>query len=188
MGPRFPTPIRTRAQVDALTESFQSSTSRSRWRRFVRSDASPKSPSWASRAVRSPGLLPRAGIGLEEWIETKKMIWQDPETFQALLDKLADAVGAHLQAQAAAGAAGVELFDTWAGAVARGLRPVRPSRSTTPSRTWRMRSHVLHAGHGTVPAHAEGHRTACHRLAEDSASPEGSQRGVILQGNLDPIA
>ena len=40
-----------------------------------------------------------------------------PEVFQVFLDRIADAVGDHLQAQIDAGAAGVQLFDTWAGAL-----------------------------------------------------------------------
>ena len=57
------------------------------------------------------------GSGSKMWTETKKLMFQDPVTFQALLDRLADAVGDHLQAQINAGAAAVQLFDTWAGAL-----------------------------------------------------------------------
>ena len=38
-----------------------------------------------------------------------------PEAFMDLLNRLADAVSAHLNAQIRAGAAAVQLFDTWAG-------------------------------------------------------------------------
>ena len=57
------------------------------------------------------------GSGSKMWTETKKLMFQDPATFQVLLDRLADAVGDHLQAQINAGAAAVQLFDTWAGAL-----------------------------------------------------------------------
>ena len=55
------------------------------------------------------------GQGSRNWPETKRMMFSQPEAFQTLLDKLADAVGDHMQAQIDAGAAGVQLFDTWAG-------------------------------------------------------------------------
>lgn len=57
------------------------------------------------------------GQGSRNWPETKRLMFSQPKVFQALLDRLADAVGDHLQAQIDAGAAGVQLFDTWAGAL-----------------------------------------------------------------------
>ena len=57
------------------------------------------------------------GQGSRNWPETKRLMFSQPSVFQDLLDRLADAVGDHLQAQIDAGAAGVQLFDTWAGAL-----------------------------------------------------------------------
>ncbi len=57
------------------------------------------------------------GAGSKMWTQTKKLMFSDPDAFQRLLDRLADAVGDHLQAQVNAGAAAVQLFDTWAGAL-----------------------------------------------------------------------
>jgi len=57
------------------------------------------------------------GQGSRNWPETKRLMFGHPATFQALLDRIADAVGDHLQAQIDAGAAAVQLFDTWAGAL-----------------------------------------------------------------------
>ncbi len=57
------------------------------------------------------------GQGSRNWPETKRMMFSQPTVFQDLLNRLADAVGDHLQAQIDAGAVGVQLFDTWAGAL-----------------------------------------------------------------------
>jgi len=57
------------------------------------------------------------GGGSKNWIHTKKLMWNHPQAFTELLSKLADAVGSHMQAQIEAGAAAVQLFDTWAGAL-----------------------------------------------------------------------
>ena len=57
------------------------------------------------------------GQGSRNWPQTKRLMFGQPEIFQALLNRIADAVGDHLQAQIDAGAAGVQLFDTWAGAL-----------------------------------------------------------------------
>lgn len=55
------------------------------------------------------------GQGSRNWPETKRMMFGQPTVFKDLLNRLADAVGDHLQAQIDAGAVGVQLFDTWAG-------------------------------------------------------------------------
>ena len=58
------------------------------------------------------------GQGSKDWIAVKRLLWESPRTFERLLDLLADAVGTWLQAQVQAGAAAVQIFDTWAGVLA----------------------------------------------------------------------
>lgn len=55
------------------------------------------------------------GSGSKDWLAPKKMLFSAPEAAQQVLDLLADVVGDYLQSQIDAGAAGVQLFDTWAG-------------------------------------------------------------------------
>jgi len=55
------------------------------------------------------------GGGSRTWEKTKALLWSDPEYAQQLLDLLADVVGDYLQSQVDAGAAAVQIFDTWAG-------------------------------------------------------------------------
>ena len=50
----------------------------------------------------------------------KKLLYQDPHLFRALLEKIARVTAAYLRSQIAAGAAAVQLFDTWAGELSRG--------------------------------------------------------------------
>ncbi len=45
----------------------------------------------------------------------KKMLYSDPELLKQLLGKVADATAAYLNAQIAAGAQAVQIFDTWGG-------------------------------------------------------------------------
>jgi uroporphyrinogen decarboxylase len=47
----------------------------------------------------------------------KKLLYQDPELAHLLLGKLADTVTDYLNAQIAAGAQAVQIFDTWGGAL-----------------------------------------------------------------------
>jgi uroporphyrinogen decarboxylase len=48
---------------------------------------------------------------------TKTLMYADPSTWHALLDRLADVSVQFLQTQIAAGAAAVQLFDSWVGAL-----------------------------------------------------------------------
>ena len=55
------------------------------------------------------------GGGSRNWTHTKTLLWTDPVFAKQLLEPLADVVGDYLQAQVDAGAAAVQIFDTWAG-------------------------------------------------------------------------
>lgn len=49
---------------------------------------------------------------------TKKMMYTAPEVYEALLDKITDCTIVYLKAQAEAGAQALQIFDSWAGALA----------------------------------------------------------------------
>jgi uroporphyrinogen decarboxylase len=55
------------------------------------------------------------GAGSKLFMEIRKMLYQAPEVLHQLLTKLADAVTLYLNAQIAAGADVIMLFDTWGG-------------------------------------------------------------------------
>lgn len=55
------------------------------------------------------------GHGKDGFPAAKKMLYSDPELFRNLLERIAQATALYLRAQIAAGAAAVQLFDTWAG-------------------------------------------------------------------------
>ncbi|NQW73157.1 MAG: uroporphyrinogen decarboxylase, partial [Actinobacteria bacterium] len=52
-----------------------------------------------------------------EYVHTKAMMREDPESWAALLTWAAGVTGTFLRAQAIAGASAVQLFDSWAGAL-----------------------------------------------------------------------
>jgi uroporphyrinogen decarboxylase len=58
------------------------------------------------------------GGGSREYRRTKALMYGDPASWHALRGKLAELVAAYLVAQARAGADVVQLFDSWAGALA----------------------------------------------------------------------
>lgn len=59
------------------------------------------------------------GRGSKTWSDAKAFLYQEPDAARELLDKLTTASILHLQAQVAAGAAAVQVFDSWAGVLGR---------------------------------------------------------------------
>jgi uroporphyrinogen decarboxylase len=132
------------------------------------------------------------GSGSKMWTETKKLMFQDPATFQALLDRLADAVGDHLQAQINAGAAAVQLFDTWAGALSAEdfQRWALPAARRALARVCGApRLYFTRDSGPFLPWLAE---TGADGIALDWRVDIGRARSILgdlpVQGNLDPSA
>lgn len=57
------------------------------------------------------------GGSSKEFAKIKGMMYDDPQSLHLLLDKLADSVISYLNAQIAAGAQAVQIFDTWGGSL-----------------------------------------------------------------------
>lgn len=58
------------------------------------------------------------GGGTKDFAKVKGMLFSDPKTLHKMLDKTAQAVIAYLNAQVAAGAQALMVFDTWGGVLA----------------------------------------------------------------------
>jgi uroporphyrinogen decarboxylase len=132
------------------------------------------------------------GSGSSDWIETKKLLMSDPDTARTALDLLADVVGDYLQAQIDAGAAGVQIFDTWAGALA----PDHYRAFALPA-TQRALARVkgaprIHFTRDTMPLLHLAKDTGADVIGLDwrvDVAVARQQLGSTpIQGNLDPIA
>jgi uroporphyrinogen decarboxylase len=55
-----------------------------------------------------------------EFLKVKTLMYREPETWHALMRKLADAFGAYVRSKARAGADVIQLFDSWVGALSLG--------------------------------------------------------------------
>jgi uroporphyrinogen decarboxylase len=125
----------------------------------------------------------------------KRRLFEAPKLLHALLDKLADTVTAYLNAQIAAGAHAVQLFDTWAGA----LSPTEYAEFAFPY-TQRV---ITGLSRELTPVilYVNGGGDYLERMAETGADVlsldwrvdigEARRRighKVALQGNLDPCA
>jgi uroporphyrinogen decarboxylase len=119
VGPVMSSPVRTRADVEALppleTETLAPITAA------------------VGMLVAELGTTPLIGFAgapftlasylvegrpSREYLHTKAMMREDPQTWHALLAWVAGVTGTFLRAQALAGASAVQLFDSWAGALA----------------------------------------------------------------------
>ncbi len=58
------------------------------------------------------------GGSSRNFLATKSMMFREPELYQAILEKITACTSAYLIAQAKAGAQALQLFDSWAGALA----------------------------------------------------------------------
>jgi uroporphyrinogen decarboxylase len=56
----------------------------------------------------------------KNFIQLKKLMYQAPEVYRSLMSKIAKTVVLYLNAQIAAGAQAVQIFDTWAGVLTPG--------------------------------------------------------------------
>ncbi|HEX3816313.1 MAG TPA: uroporphyrinogen decarboxylase family protein, partial [Mycobacteriales bacterium] len=124
------------------------------------------------------------------YARTKAMMHGDPDLWGRLLDRLAGIAATFLQVQVGAGAAAVQVFDSWAGAlsVADYRRFVLPASTKVLSAVTSVPR--IHFGVGTgelLPAMAEAGPDV---LGVDWRIPlsAAAERvpGLPLQGNLDP--
>ncbi|HMM40786.1 MAG TPA: uroporphyrinogen decarboxylase [Thermomicrobiales bacterium] len=125
---------------------------------------------------------------------TKSLMYREPDAWFALMDKLARMTAAYLTAQVAAGAQGVQIFDSWAGALSpddyrRFVLPatkaivdaVRPAGAPVilfGTNTAGMLDAVASAGSDVVGADWRINLDDAWRLI-------GHDRAI--QGNLDPL-
>lgn len=120
-GPVFPTPIRDRAAVDKLgipdpedDLGYVMDTIR-----ILRKELAGRVPLIGfSGAPFTLATYLIEGGSSKNYINTKMMMYRDPELYKALLDKITDCTIEYLKGQVAAGAQALQVFDSWAGVLA----------------------------------------------------------------------
>lgn len=117
-GPRFERPIKTRADVDALPIPDPEDELRyvTQAVSLIRKTLDGRVPLIGFSG--SPWTLATymvEGGSSKEFAKIKKMLFDEPDILHSLLDKLAQSVSEYLNAQIAAGAQAVMVFDTWGG-------------------------------------------------------------------------
>jgi uroporphyrinogen decarboxylase len=130
-----------------------------------------------------------------DYVETRRMLWRDPELFAALLDRLADIALASLRSQVEAGASAVQLFDSWAGALEPWdyQRYVLPSVAKIFAGVADLGVPRIASGVGTAELLSQWAAAGATVVSVDSTITlhEARRRvgdGIAVQGNLDPWA
>ncbi|CAB1127599.1 uroporphyrinogen III decarboxylase [Candidatus Hydrogenisulfobacillus filiaventi] len=128
------------------------------------------------------------------YLETKRLMWGEPDLWAALMARLVQATVAHLAAQIEAGAAAVQVFDSWVGALAPAdyRRAVLPYMRRIFDALAMYEVPRIYFGVGTatlLEAMAEAGADVVGvdwRIPLDEARRRLGDRAV--QGNLDPAA
>lgn len=202
-GPLLPVPVRDRAAIDRLRIP----------------DPEAESP-FLFEAVRRTkkalaGRVPLIGFagapftlasyaveggGSRSFAHLKKLLYAAPEAGHALLAKLAETVALYLEAQVAAGAEAVQLFDTWGGILAPSdfeefaLRWARDvvDRLRASSRFRQSPTPIIYFVNGCAPYLDLLPRSGADVIGLDWKVDLGEARrrlgDLAVQGNLDPTA
>jgi len=199
-GPRFERPVRTAAEIAALaapdpelelgyvTDAV----------RLIRRELDGRVPLIGFSG--SPWTLATymvEGGSSKEFARIKGLLYDDPATLHRLLGILAEAVSAYLNAQIAAGAQAVMIFDTWGGSLTpAGYREFSLAYMQRiidglqrESEGRRVPVTLFTKGGGQWLEHMAA--SGCDALGLDWTTDIGDARArvgdrVALQGNLDP--
>src|SRR5262249_36015496 len=183
-GPKVASPVRTSAAIDAL--------------RVPDPEAELPFVMAAVRQIKAAlaGRVPLIGFagapltrmtyaveggGSKDYAHTKAMLYGAPAAAHALLDKLARTCASYLEAQVAAGADAVQIFDSWGGIVSPGdfrEYPLRHARRVIEllrgSPTWKTRAvPIIYFVNGCAP------------YLDDYASSGADVLGVDWRGGID---
>jgi len=117
-GPELPDPIRSREQINRLVvpDPIEKTGFVMEIIRTLRRELDGAVPliGFAGAPWTLAAYMIEGG-GSKNYAQVKKLMFSEPATFHALLDKIADTIILYLNAQIDAGAQVIQLFDSWAG-------------------------------------------------------------------------
>lgn len=195
-GPRVEPPVSRREDVERLRtppaqEALGATLQALRWTREALGESLPLigfagGPfTLASYAVE--------GGGSRHYLRTKSLMYQEPQTWHRLMEKLTALVGEFLLAQAAAGADALQLFDSWVGALSPAdyREYVLPHTRSLIEKARTAGVPLIHFSTGTAGLIPELRAAGGDVIGVDWRIGLGRAweilgPGVALQGNLDP--
>ncbi len=195
-GPKLAEPVRTRAQVEALTPrpSAEVVPFVGDAIRLLRRELDGRTPviGFCGAPFTLAAYLVQ-GEGKEGFGAAKTLLYREPATLERLLETLAAQMIDYLRLQIDAGAQAVQIFDSWAGLLGveeyerYALAPVRAIVSGLRDRNVPIIYFVNGGPHLIESAATAGSDVLgiCWRTALDDAARRVGP-GLALQGNLDP--
>lgn len=196
VGPVIAEPFRTRADLDRIPDLTAADVPEiAEAVRLITAELGPRPLiGFAGAPFTLASYLVEGGPS-RELLRTKALMYGDPPLWRDLLQRLAQIAGEFLRVQVAAGAAAVQLFDSWVGALSepdyRALVLPASRRVLDAVRDLDPGVPRVHFGVGTgelLPAMAEAGANVVgvdFRLSLAEASRRLGGR-TALQGNLDP--
>jgi uroporphyrinogen decarboxylase len=189
VGPVVREPLRTRSDLDRL-HAGEPPPPIIEAVRLVRAELPPEKAlvGFCGGPFTVAGYLVE-GKPSREFLTVKQLMYGQPAVWHALMERLAETFTAYVQAQAAAGADVIQLFDSWVGA----LSPADYDEFVAPYSARILGAldvPTIHFGTGTAAllgnmADAGGDVVGVDwRIELDRAWAEIGDRGI--QGNLDP--
>lgn len=134
------------------------------------------------------------GGGSRNYVQTKQMMYREPELWHRLMDKLARVVTGYLRRQIHAGAQAVQLFDSWVGCLSPGdyAEYVLPHVQVIFEGLKREQVPMIHFGTGTGALLQLMREAGGDVIGVDWRMPLDDAWGkvghdVAVQGNLDPV-
>jgi uroporphyrinogen decarboxylase len=196
-GPVIHQPIRSAADVDRLRlfEPEEGLSHVLQAIRLLRRELDGKKPliGFAGAPFTLASYLIEGGKS-SNFMRVKRFMYDEPQAFGALMQKLAEVVRRYLLAQVTAGAHAIQLFDSWVGCLSpRDYREyVLPHVRHILSSVAATGVPVIHFGTDTGALLELQREAGGSVIGVDWRTPLAEARrrlgdGVALQGNLDPI-
>jgi len=196
-GPRIDNPVRTSAQIAALDTNHSDELGYvAEAIRLVRRELNGKVP--VIGFVGAPFTLASyiiEGGPSRHYLHTKRLMYEDPGLWTQLMAKLVLALAPYAKSQAQAGAAAIQVFDSWAGALSPGdyEQYVLPHSRALIGQIRRAGVPVIHFSTGVGAYYPTLQKAGGDVLGLDwRVELDRVWRSIRyragVQGNLDPVA
>jgi uroporphyrinogen decarboxylase len=194
-GPNLPNPLRTKTDVEKL-RAFDPETETGFLPEAIRRIAKSVGPQVPvlgfAAAPWTLACYMVEGKTREGFAAAKRFLYHEPKTFRELLHRISEATVPYLKAQIAAGAAAVQLFDTWCGELSLQdyLEFALPAAQETISGISGS-APIIYYTKASQHLLAAAARSGANVLSVDWRVDLGELRGMLgpgiaLQGNIDP--
>jgi uroporphyrinogen decarboxylase len=193
VGPVVAAPVRTLADVEAIPDlepGHVPFVTQAVGQLVAELDATPLI-GFAGAPFTVASYLVEGGPSREHAL-TKAMMFGAPDVWDALMRKIAGISAAYLEVQVAAGASAVQLFDSWAGALAPVdyAAYVQPYSADVLARAGALGVPRIHFGVGTANLLGPMGEAGADVVGVDWRTPLAVAIGQVgvraVQGNLDP--